>query len=485
MGIGKVRSVLFLLIIWRLCSVFVVQTFHVPDEYWQSLEVAHKLTFNYGHLTWEWTERIRSYIYPFLISILYNILHFLSIDYTILLIYLPRIFQSLLTAYSDYRFYIWSKSKWSLFILSINWYWYYCSTRTLINSFETSLTIIALSHFPWREKENNYFFLWIVGLLFTIRPTSAIIWLPLCVYHICTRSKISILINYFLIGITCLTISTFIDSFCYGNFVITPWEFFKMNVWNNISKSYGVENHFWYFLSALPVLLGIEYFTLISSVWRIFRHWRQFHCETILLITCFWTILVYSCLEHKEFRFILPLLPIFIFICNSRNYERKRISELRRKLFLGLFIVSNLIPGVYFSLIHQKGSLNSLEFLRNNLNQGDDILFLTPCHSTPLYSHLHKNVSTRFLKCEPNLNNTKDYIEEAQQFFANPQKWIDENYTKGIHLPTFLVIYDNFQKQIQSFLLTNYREIYKTFDCHFPQKNYGNYMIVYKKNHPG
>lgn len=161
MGIGKVRSVLFLLIIWRLCSVFVVQTFHVPDEYWQSLEVAHKLTFNYGHLTWEWTERIRSYIYPFLISILYKILHILSLDYTILLIYLPRIFQSLLTAYSDYRFYIWSKSKWSLFILSINWYWYYCSTRTLINSFETSLTIIALSHFPWKEKENNYSFLWI------------------------------------------------------------------------------------------------------------------------------------------------------------------------------------------------------------------------------------------------------------------------------------------------------------------------------------
>lgn len=33
------------LIAYRIASVFLVRTFYVPDEYWQSLEVAHKLTF--------------------------------------------------------------------------------------------------------------------------------------------------------------------------------------------------------------------------------------------------------------------------------------------------------------------------------------------------------------------------------------------------------------------------------------------------------
>lgn len=487
MGINRVRSVLFFLIIWRLCSVFIVQTFHVPDEYWQSLEVAHKLTFGYGYLTWEWTTKIRSYIYPFLISILYHILRFLHIDHAILLINLPRIFQALLSAYADYRFYIWTKSKWCLFAISINWYWYYCATRSLINSFETSLTIIALSIFPWRDRENSYSFLWIISFLFTIRPTSAIIWLPLCFYHICTRSKdlLHLIKNYLLIGATCLSISTIIDSLCYGTFVITPWEFFKINVLNNISESYGVENPFWYFLSGLPVILGIEYFTFMRSILRIF-YWRQFHRETILLITIFWTIFVFSCLGHKEFRFILPLLPIIIYINNS-FYGTKRISELRRKLFVFLFILSNLIPGLYFSLIHQRGSLNTLEFIRNDLsNEKDSILFLTPCHATPLYSHLHKNVSVRFLKCEPNLENKIGYIEEAQQFFASPQFWINENYEKidQKFLPDYIVVYDNFEKSI-NFFLTKYKEIYKSFDSHFPQPKYGNYLVVYKKNHPG
>lgn len=33
------------LVIFRILSVFVVQTWYVPDEYWQSLEVSHKLAF--------------------------------------------------------------------------------------------------------------------------------------------------------------------------------------------------------------------------------------------------------------------------------------------------------------------------------------------------------------------------------------------------------------------------------------------------------
>jgi len=43
--IMKLIYVFLLILAVRLASVFVVQTYYVPDEYWQSLEVAHKLTF--------------------------------------------------------------------------------------------------------------------------------------------------------------------------------------------------------------------------------------------------------------------------------------------------------------------------------------------------------------------------------------------------------------------------------------------------------
>lgn len=41
----RLLYVFALILAVRLASVFIVQTYFVPDEYWQSLEVAHKLTF--------------------------------------------------------------------------------------------------------------------------------------------------------------------------------------------------------------------------------------------------------------------------------------------------------------------------------------------------------------------------------------------------------------------------------------------------------
>ena len=43
----NILLVVLLIVAVRLASVFIVQTYYVPDEYWQSLEVAHKLTFGW------------------------------------------------------------------------------------------------------------------------------------------------------------------------------------------------------------------------------------------------------------------------------------------------------------------------------------------------------------------------------------------------------------------------------------------------------
>lgn len=70
----------------RLLSVWFVRTWYVPDEYWQSLEVAHNFVFGYGYLTWEWQKGIRSYLHPLLISIIYQILAWLHLDTVQLLV---------------------------------------------------------------------------------------------------------------------------------------------------------------------------------------------------------------------------------------------------------------------------------------------------------------------------------------------------------------------------------------------------------------
>lgn len=50
------------------------------------------------------------------------------------------------------------------------------------------MTTIALSMFPWRgskaESENKTNFIWIVGFLVAMRPTAAIQWILLCLFHV-------------------------------------------------------------------------------------------------------------------------------------------------------------------------------------------------------------------------------------------------------------------------------------------------------------
>ena len=103
-------------------------------------------------------------------------------------------------------------------------------------------------------------------------------------------------------------------------------------------------------------------------------------------------------------------------------------------------------------MFHQRGPISLMSHLRNEnvLKQTDSLLFLTPCHSTPYFSYLHRNVSMRFLTCEPNLNpNLIDYEDEADRFYSNPEEWLlkNYNYLKSV---THLVLFENFYHQLSA-----------------------------------
>lgn len=75
-------------VVVRVSIALATQTFFQPDEYFQSLEVAHRLVYGYGHLTWEWLspKPIRSILYPALNIPVYWILNVLGLDETLLLV---------------------------------------------------------------------------------------------------------------------------------------------------------------------------------------------------------------------------------------------------------------------------------------------------------------------------------------------------------------------------------------------------------------
>ncbi|EDW34812.1 GL21004 [Drosophila persimilis] len=389
----------------RLASVFVVKTYYVPDEYWQSLEVAHKLTFGYGYLTWEWVQGIRSYVYPVLIAGLYKLLALLHLDSVQLLVLLPRILQATLTAYSDYRFYVWTgKRKWALFLILVPWFWFYTGSRTLANTLEASLTTIALSYFPWYGEGTAY--LWPAAICCFLRPTASVIWLPLSIYHLrkSRQSVVELILKRFLvIGLLVAGLGIAIDTYWHGHLIVTPYEFLKYNIFNNIGSFYGSHPWYWYFTVGLPTVLGINTLPFIYGIMETVRKSEKHEVSKQLLITIFLTLVVLSTVEHKEFRFVSSLLPLCLYVCVdavSRWSYRASSTMLWCSAFV--ILLGNVLPAWYLSTVHQKGPIDLMPKLRDIAQEYRDerehranILFLMPCHSTPFYSDDELNIMPR------------------------------------------------------------------------------------------
>ena len=79
---------IFFYVLIRVFVALNTRTFFQPDEYFQSLEVAHHAVFGYGYLTWEWlsSKPLRSILYPSLNIPVYWIIRFMGLDDTRILV---------------------------------------------------------------------------------------------------------------------------------------------------------------------------------------------------------------------------------------------------------------------------------------------------------------------------------------------------------------------------------------------------------------
>jgi phosphatidylinositol glycan class B len=92
------------LILFRCLNALYVVTYFNPDEYWQSLELAHGLVFQHGYQTWEWgpAAQIRSPLHPMMFAVLYKILSVFQLDTSWAVVYAPRLLQGVLMGMTDY-----------------------------------------------------------------------------------------------------------------------------------------------------------------------------------------------------------------------------------------------------------------------------------------------------------------------------------------------------------------------------------------------
>jgi GPI mannosyltransferase 3 len=126
-------------------------------------------------------------------------------------------------------------------------------------------------------------------------------------------------------------------------------------------------------------------------------------------------ILAFSCIAHKEVRFISPLSPLLLVFA---GYSISRLPRRMKRYLIPGIILVNAGAAYYLTRVHQSGVISVMHHLRNDIPQNGSVGFLMPCYSTPWQVYLQRSdVDAWKLSCDPPLTylHTINYLNEDCQ----------------------------------------------------------------------
>ncbi|KAK3221605.1 hypothetical protein Dsin_008630 [Dipteronia sinensis] len=371
-----------------------------------------------------------------------------------------------------------------LFSQMANWFMFFCFNRTFSNCLETVLTLVGLYYWPCMRVSSSKVSLgsrkWglaVAALACAIRPTSAITWVYVGLLELLvTRDRLRfILLEAAPIGVLVLGLACLLDRLMYGSWILVPLNFLKFNFLSTGGDYYGTHKWHWYFTQGFTVMVFTFLPFTIAGIIKS-KRWK-------LSGLIAWVLGLYSVLGHKEFRFVLPVLPIALMfsgyslavmeIADYLDVQKKGSSNIlvkwpsKTQLSIFFLLATNIPMAFYMSLVHQRGTVDVMNYLSREAlnNKVKSILFLMPCHATPYYSTLHRNLPMRFLDCSPRVE--KEILAESDRFMMDPVGFTSEIAKNG-PLPSHIVIFESEERPLKNLLISySFREKRRFFHAHF------------------
>jgi Alg9-like mannosyltransferase family len=292
-----------------------------------------------------------------------------------------------------------------------------------------------------------------------------------------------------------------IDFLYYGDLIFTPYTFLDFNILRNVSAFYGANSAFWYIYAGMPFLLtGWLPFFLLGIF---LSYGRTFFRTFIVAALC-----CHSCMVHKEFRFIYPLLPAaFVYVGHGISLFIGKATKLdRRKKYaiLSFCAVISISIGYFISSWHCVGPTNVVRFLHSRLTNLSleqrnalSVFWLTPCHAGPYYAGIQFPIKMDFLHCEPPLSDLQPvffkhrYVQKCQhQEYIREDICFFQNLPINLPLllaseasPNVLIMFSDTSTAIESLLrVHDFNLFYKTFNCFWYPEGSRHHMLIYKKS---
>ncbi|WP_066630347.1 glycosyltransferase family protein [Labilibacter marinus] len=345
---------LFFIVVFLIYLLFSYKNdgYYNPDEHFQIIEFANYKMGNtpLENLAWEYEARIRPTLQSTICMGIFTTLNSLHISAPFSQSFILRVISALACLLVLIYFskaasqFIKQKENEALFYILTYLFFFipiigvrFTSENWSGLSFLLALSLLLKNKSPW-----------LIGLvlgisfLFRFQIAFAIAGLIGWIFFN-KKSMLSYTIKVISSIIGIVLVGTLIDSWFYGEFVFTPWQYFYANIIEDVASSFGVSPWYYYIVLIFPITI-LTIYVLIKQPSNIF----------IWCIIPF--ILGHSVVAHKELRFLFPLaylIPITIIIA----YEdiTKQLNEKSMRI-INFLVYACLIFNIILLIGHANKS---------------------------------------------------------------------------------------------------------------------------------
>ncbi len=432
---------IILFTIYSFAAVYSLGYYH-GDEHFQIIEfMSYKLgLLEKESLPWEFNERLRPWLAPFLYLQITKIAESLGVNSHFTLAFLFRFITMLFGiaailfigynsryAFKNNRFRL--SNFWligmiffmPMFIVRIS------SENLSALTFWSGASLLLLAT---QKKESNIGF-FVVGLLFGLsfqfRYQIAFMLFGACLWALLVaKTRIIKMIILMLGFFTISGIGIFIDRWGYGEWTFAPYNYFYANLVKKKAELFGVlpwDGYFTLYFLEFYTVAGL--FLLFATLLFCFIFYKHFYTWCIIPF-----LLVHFYIGHKETRFLFPMLyisiPIFFLLLESANSILALPLRKILKVFMIILVILNFLFLPYFIFVPPERNMTVIQFINENFPNTKTVFYnMNDPYKAKGFMPLYFYTPTQ-LKTKKTLDLMKTLEEEnkiifVKYFIATPQ----------------------------------------------------------------
>ncbi len=329
------------LLVQVIAAWFSVGYYH-PDEHYQVLEFCN---YKLGHsplsdLPWEYSAHCRPALQPFIAFCLSRLLEMMGLFNPFMVAFMLRLFMGIFTWWATLRLVTillpdFTTERGRKFFVGCSfflWFIPFIGVRFSSETIAADCFLVALSLLLKSNKDEQRRGLaglaiagFLLGLALFLRLQIGFAYLGLaCWLLFIAKTPWKNLLVLCFAGIGAIIVGVFVDHWFYGEWLLTPYNYFNVNIIQHVAAKFGTDPWWYYFvmffnlgIPPLSVVLLPLFFTGLSK--------KPKHLLSLVAVTFF---VGHFLIGHKEMRFLFPASFPFIFIaCTGLEQLLLKVGE--------------------------------------------------------------------------------------------------------------------------------------------------------------